>query len=298
MSRQETTQRQRIIINKLSRKPFTFAEIQNALLYQEEITGYRLTCSIRTFQRDLKEIETLYDIEIKYDKGQKVYRIIYDGREAHSERLMETFDLYNAIKVDNSFGNLLIFEKRKALGTEHMYGLLHAIKNRKVVLFMYKKFHDASLSQRNVRPLAIKEARSRWYLLAQDTKDDVIKSFGLDRVSDLEISREGFEPLEDFNPEKKYRNNFGIINGTGEKAEKIVLSFTPSEGRYIKSLPLHSSQEVIQENDEETIFEFHLAPTYDFIQEVLSYGDQVKVIEPPSLVDKIKKRLRNSFDQY
>lgn len=298
MSRQETTQRQRIIINKLSRKPSTFEEIQKALLYQEDITDYRLTCSIRTFQRDLKEIESLYEIEIKYDKGQKVYAITYDGREAHSERLMETFDLYNAIKVDNSFGNHLIFEKRKALGTEHMYGLLHAIKNRKHVLFMYEKFYDASLSERKVRPLAIKEARSRWYLLAADTKDDVIKSFGLDRVTDLEISREGFEPFEDFNPEKQYRHSFGIINGAGEKAEKIVLSFTPFEGRYIKSLPLHHSQEVIEENEEETQFQFYLAPTYDFIQEVLSYGDQVKVLEPAYLVEKIKKRLQNSLDNY
>lgn len=298
MSRQETTQRQRIIINKLSRKPSTFEEIQDALQYQEEITGYRLSCSIRTFQRDLKEIESLYEITIQYDKSQQVYEITYDGSEAHSERLMETFDLYNAIKVDNSFGSQLIFEKRKALGTEYMYGLLHAIKNKRVVLFEYEKFYDASLTHRKVRPLAIKEARSRWYLLAQDTKDTKIKSFGLDRVSDLEISREGFEPLQDFDLEKKYRHSFGIINDADVQEENIALSFTPVEGRYIKSFPLHHSQEVIEENEEETVFKLYLAPTYDFIQEVLSYGDQVKVMEPASLVEQIKKRLRSCLEQY
>lgn len=298
MSRQETIQRHRIIINKLSRKPSTFDEIQDTLQTQEELSEYRFTCSIRTFQRDLKEIETLYDIEIKYDKGQKVYQIIYDGREAHSERLMETFDLYNAIKVGNSFGNHLIFEKRKALGTEHMHGFLHAIKNRKIVKFKYEKFYDASHTQRKVYPLAIKEARSRWYLLAQDTKDDVIKSFGLDRISDLDFLREEFEPLANFDPQKEYNHYFGIINGTGEKAEKIVLSFTPSEGKYIRSLPIHHSQELLQENDKETIFQFYLAPTYDFVQEILSYGDQVKVLEPASLIDKMKNRLQRTLAQY
>src|SRR5690625_1054648 len=177
---------------------------------------------------------------------------------------METFDLYNAIKVDHSFGNHIIFEKRKALGTEYMFDLLHAIKNRNLVCFMYEKFYDASLSSRKVKPLVIKEARSRWYLIAQDTKDEVIKSFGLDRISELEISREGFQPLTDFDPKTQYRHSFGIITGEGEGPEKIVLSFTPFEARYIKSLPLHQSQEIIKENEDETRFQYYLAPTYDF----------------------------------
>ena len=125
-----------------------------------------------------------------------------------------------------------------------------------------------------------------------------MKSFGLDRISDLHFLRETFQSVAGFDPQKEYKHYFGIINGTGEKAEKIILSFTPSEGKYIKSLPLHHSQEVLQEKDEETIFQFYLAPTYDFVQEILSYGDQVKVLEPATLIEKMKKQLKNTLAQY
>jgi predicted DNA-binding transcriptional regulator YafY len=298
MSRQEGIQRYRFIIHKLSSKASSFKEIQEYLRLQEELTEDNLTCSIRTFQRDLKDIERIYDIVIKYDRSQKVYRIVHDGREQHSERLMETFDLYNAIKVSNNFGNHLLFENRKALGTEFMHGLLHAIKSRREISFNYRSYYDDSISERWVQPVAIKEARHRWYLLSKDTKDNVFKSFGLDRISDLEISNRKFEALNEYDPQEDYKYSFGIINGTNEKPEKVQLSFSPKEGRYVQSLPLHHSQKLLWENESETIFEYHLIPTYDFKMEILSYGDQVKVVKPESLKNDIIRQLQDSLKAY
>ena len=298
MSRKEGLQRYRFIIHKLTIKPSTFEEIQDYLRRQEELTEDQLTCSLRTMQRDIKDIERIYDIEIKYDRSQKVYRIVHDSREKHSERLMETFDLYNAIKVSNNFANHLLFENRQALGTAHMYGLLHAIKSHREICFNYRKHYDDSFSERRVQPVAIKEARYRWYLLCRDTKDDAMKSFGLDRISDLEITGRSFEPIVDYDAENDYKYSFGIINGTREKPEKIELSFTPREGRYIKSLPLHHSQQLISEDDKETRFSYKLAPTYDFKMEILSYGDQVKVLKPESLKKTIQEELEKTINLY
>ena len=298
MSKQESILRQRAIINKLTQRPSTFQEIQEYLKFQGEISTCDLFCSLRTFQRDVKAISKLYEIEIEFDKSRKVYQIIEDGREAHSERLMETFDLYNAIKVGNSYGRSLIFENRKALGTEHMHGLLHAIKNGSEVSFTYHKFYDDTVSRRNIQPAAIKEARNRWYLLGKDTKDGLFKSFGLDRIKHLEISRKTFENFENFDPEEEYRTSFGIINGTGENPQKVELSFTPREGRYIKSLPLHHSQKLVKETKEETIFSYYIIPTYDFKQEIMSYGDQVKVLKPASLKNDISATLRSALKAY
>ncbi|TRO66968.1 helix-turn-helix transcriptional regulator [Christiangramia sabulilitoris] len=298
MSRQEGIQRYQFIIHRLSTRPSSFKEIQDYLKIQAELTEDNLNCSIRTFQRDIKDIERLYDIVIKYDRSMKVYRIIHDGREKHSERLMETFDLYNAIKVSNNFGNHLLFENRRALGTEYMHGLLHAIKSRKEISFSYTSYYNDSVSKRTVQPLAIKEARQRWYLLGKDTRDEVIKSFGLDRISDLEISNRSFDELKEYDPEKDYRYSFGIINGTDEKPEKIELSFSPKEGRFVKSLPLHHSQTLVAETEKETIFKYHLIPTYDFRMEILSFGNQVQVLKPKSLRTKIIQQLKESLEVY
>ncbi|MGM1055746.1 MAG: helix-turn-helix transcriptional regulator [Bacteroidota bacterium] len=298
MSRREGNQRHRFIIHQLTKRASSFEDIQNFLQLQETLSEDKLTCSIRTFQRDMKEINEIYKIEIKCDKSQNLYYIAEDGREAQSERLMETFDLFNAIKMGNSFGNHLIFENRKALGTEHMHGLLHSIRNRQEVSFTYKKYNDSSLTERKVRPVAIKESRNRWYLLAQDTKDKKIKNFSLDRMSNLEVGRKKFREIKDYDPVEEFRDIFGIINGTGEKLQKIVLSFTPQQGRYINSLPLHASQQEILKDKNEHRFEYYLAPTHDFKMEILSHGDQVQVLEPESLRKDIIAQLQKNLETY
>lgn len=296
--RREGVQRQRFIIHQLSKKPSTFEEIQDFLQFQETISSDRLTCSIRTMQRDIREILSDYDIEIKCDRSTNEYYIAHDGREGRSERLMETFDLFNAIRIGNSFGNHLIFENRKALGTEHMNGLLHAIRNRVEVSFSYKKFNDGSISSRTVKPIAIKESRNRWYMLAMEADKDVVKNFSLDRISNLEISSRKFKAIKGYDINEEFKYTFGIINGTGEEPQRIVLSFTPGEGRYINSLPLHHSQQEILNNETERRFEYHLAPTYDFKMEILSHGDQVKVLEPESLKKHIIEQLQKSLAGY
>ena len=148
-----------------------------------------------------------------------------------------------------------------------------------------------------MNPLAVKEAQNRWYLLAQDPGDMIVKSFGLDRISDLKLTRQKFEPVN-FDPEKEYRHSFGIIKGAGGEPEKIVLSFTPTEGKYINSLSLHHSQKEILKNDQEWRFEFFLLPTHDFTMEVLSYGADVKVLEPKSFRDSVLKQLQKAIKRY
>lgn len=296
MSRREGIQRHRFIIHQLSKRPSSFEEIQDFLELQESLLEDKLTCSQRTLQRDIREIKTDYHIIIKNDRSRNLYYIADDGREEHSERLMETFDLYNAIRIGKSFGDHLLFENRKALGTGHMNGLLHAIRNRLQVEFTYEKFYDGSVTRRSVKPIAIKEARNRWYLIGEDK--GVMKNFGLDRMSDLEILQKKFRPIQDFDVHKEFEHHFGIINGTGEEPQKIVLSFTTTEGRYINSLPLHHSQKEVLRNKKEHRFEYFLVPTYDFRMELLSYGNTVKVLEPKSLKKDVIRQLELALEGY
>lgn len=298
MSKREAIDRHRLIISKLRRQSCTFEQLQDFLRYESEISGYDFTCSLRTFQRDKRDIKSLYNIVIEYDPALRAYEIVEDGNEEHHERLMEAFEIYNALNMSSNFSDKIILEKRKSLGTDHLYGLLHSIKTYREITFDYRSYYDDSLSKRRVQPVAIKEALNRWYLLAKDTKNNIFKSFGLDRIEQLEITNKKFAPHTDYDPDADYRYAFGIINGTGEKPQDIELSFTPREGRYIKSLPLHHSQQLIQENEEETVFAYRLIPTYDFKQEILSYGDQVEVIKPAQLRKQIIAQLTAALGKY
>lgn len=292
-----TLQRHRLIISKLRRTPCSFEQLQEFLKRESEFSEADLTCSIRTFQRDIQKIGTLYNIEIAFDRSPNIYSIVHDGSEDHNERLLEAFEIYNALDLSSNFARKVIVEKRQSLGTENLYGILHAIKNGFSLRFFYEKYSDGDLRERKVNPVALKESKHRWYLLAKDPADKVVKSFGLDRISELFITRERFDPV-DYDAEKEYRHSFGIINGVKIKPQKIVLSFTPAEGKYINSLPLHHSQKEVLKNEQEWRFEYFLQPTHDFIMEVQSYGADVKVLEPVSLKNAILKHLQAAIARY
>lgn len=297
MSKLESNFRQSIIIKCLRKRPTTFDEIQEVL---SEHRDYNLQCSIRTFQRDVKDIASFYNIEITYNRSQKVYEINDDQVGEHEERLLETLDLLNALNYTERHAKKLFLEKRKPLGTQHLNGLLHAMENRLEVTFLHEKFWkiESDKSQRNVQPIALKEARFRWYLLAKDTKDQKIKTFGLDRITGLIITQKKFIEISGYDPEKAFQHCFGVINDEKQKPQKIVLSFTTTQSNYIKSLPLHPSQKVISENQNESLIELFLIPTYDFVMELLAMGKEVKVVSPQSLKNEVRLKLTEALGNY
>lgn len=298
MSKRETLNRHRLIISKLRRSPSSFEKLKNFIELESEIMGDSIAFSIRTFQRDIVEIASLYDIEIKYNRSSKLYAIHSEGNINHNERLMEAFETFTALNLSDDLSNHFIVEKRKPLGTQHLYGMLHAIKNSVAINFTYEKYFDDFTTNRTVHAIAIKEARYRFYLLALDTKDDKIKAYALDRISDLKITQQKFLHITNYNAEQAFIHSFGIIAGDDTQPQKIILQFTPSEAKYIKSLPLHHSQKLISEAKENSIFEFYLLPTYDFIMELLSIGEKVKVLAPESLKKEMIEKLTMTLNQY
>ena len=91
---------------------------------------------------------------------------------------------------------------------------------------------------------------------------------------------------------------FGIINPKDEEPQDIILSFDPGQGNYIKTLPLHESQQVLVDNEEELQIHLKLCVTHDLLMELLSFGDSMKVIKPESLIEEIKNMHYNAFKQY
>lgn len=175
---------------------------------------------------------------------------------------------------------------------------MYAIQNKKITKFEYFKFWDETVTKRSVHPLALKECQGRWYLLAIDTKDNHFKTFGLDRISELEILKTSFREKYNYNISEMFKNSFGIINDISSTVETVQLSFNSEQAQYIKSYPLHSSQIVKEENKKQVIFEITLAITHDFVMEILRFGNEVKVLQPLSLIKQIKIMHKKAFELY
>jgi predicted DNA-binding transcriptional regulator YafY len=183
-------------------------------------------------------------------------------------------------------------------GNEYLPLLLEAIRNSLVVTFEYTSFVSGKSKNRKVVPLLLKEYRNRWYLISFDkTKNDII-TYGLDRISELEITDEEAQKPTDFNPENYFKFAVGITADNNSEPENIVLKADNVAAKYIDSQPFHASQKIIKEGKNRTTFELKVLVSEEFIRSLLSYGGEIEVITPLSLRENVMKRLRSMNEAY
>lgn len=292
-----------LIIKRLESAPATYTQLEDYLLNSFEFQDAGIkSYSIRTLQRDIREISDLFNLSI-HNKKKGDNRYYIESRpimevDEYNQKLLESFQVSNALNLHPDFSDFIFFETRKPTGVEHFYDLFFAIRNKRVVTFEHYNYKNKLMTSRKVHPLALKESKDRWYLIAIDTKDKMLKSFGLDRINYLDVLKNKFREKYNYNFREHFKNAFGVMNLTEQKPQRIAIRCSRHQGEYIKSFPLHQSQHAIKETPEYLFFEFFLHPTYDFMQEILSYGKEVTVLEPKCLVDDIRSHLMESLNAY
>jgi predicted DNA-binding transcriptional regulator YafY len=305
LSKRAFISRYLLIIKKLQAKPYSsFEEIDAHLsrqFQQMQVTdeAIELAFSKRTFQRDCKEIYNLFGVQIEYSTTDKGYYINETlAKNKHSQRMIEEFEIINSLSLANEASPYIHLEKRKPQGTDNLFGLLHAIKNKLQITFTYQKFWEETPTKRTVEPYALKEFNNRWYLMANNLSDGKVKSFALDRLTNLNISSTVFTIATPYNIAEQYQYCFGIISPNDSTPEDIILSFDPYQGKYIKTLPLHHTQTILIDNDDELQIALKLFITHDFVMELLSFGANVKVLQPQVLIDELKAAYQDALKQY
>lgn len=182
-------------------------------------------------------------------------------------------------------------------GSEYLSVLIDAIKNRKIVEFDYKRFDADELKHHKVHPYLLKEYRNRWYLIGMPDSFEAILTFGLDRISNLEKAEEERRLNLSFDPKKYFEYSYGIFTYEGDP-EEIILSFTPFYGKYIKTQPLHSSQKILIDDENEFRISLRVFPSPELKMQILGYGKECKVISPETFVNALKESLQETIKQY
>lgn len=285
------------LIKKLRTAPASFDVIQKHFRREGEVHDLPLEISQRTLQRDIKEIRSLFNIDIQCNSNHE-YFISSNEDETFNTRTLEAFDLFSSLNMTENVSSFVHFDSRKAKGTEHMFGLMHAIKNRVRIEISYCKFWESKASSRTLEPFALKESQGRWYLIAKDIKDKHIKTYGLDRIVELAIRHEKFARPKDFDVHEKFKDAFGITDLKDAKTERVVLQVYIEQADYLLTYPLHPSQKVIERNDEFVTIQIEVKVAFDLVREILSHGDNIEVLKPASLRREMREQLKSSLGLY
>lgn len=271
---------QQFLLSK-GKRGATFQEIE------EHLKNKEITLKKRTFLRDKELLANEFYTDISVTKD---YRYYIDA-EFDFEMEEDVFDnilLVEALKKIKFNRKIMHYEKRKSRGLKHLKGLLSAIKKEQIIRFQYIRFYSnpSDYKKMVVEPYALKEFKNRWYLLGRDRANHNIRAFGLDRMKDIEITNSKNRGAA-IDVEEMFENVFGIEFPNGKKPQKIRLKVDEQQGKYLKTVPIHHSQTVIEDNEKHFIFELFLTPNYAFYQELFSLMNRVEVISPQNVKDEM-----------
>jgi proteasome accessory factor B len=299
MSHHGTIRRYTLIIEKL--KSNQYPSLNEIIDYLNNIG---LKTSKRTTERDLDAIRNDFGIEISYNRLNDGYFIDYDNSiniesffrfleivntaELLSESLSESKEALSYISFDTGGG---------LKGIEYLKPLLQAIKEHRKVAFKHFNFHTELNKSYSMKPYLLKEYQNRWYIVGVVEGINELRTFGIDRLEDLKLKTDTFIPDKKINPLAKFEQIVGLVYSDAEQ-QRIVLSFTPNQGHYIKTLPIHKSQQILVDDATEFRIELKLIPNFELTQKILMNADAVKVVEPKWLADEIKNILLSSLENY
>lgn len=279
------------LINR--RKYVSFKEISEAWMRSPlNETGDPL--SERTFFNHKDAIAGMFGIEILNDRSLGFYIGRSDvGSDETSDWMLHTLCLNNVLHENADMKDRILMEKVPS-SERFLTDIISAMRDFRVISLCYQSFRHPEPFCFNVRPYCVKYFKQRWYLLGDS--DLGLRIYSLDRFVDMEELEEHFEIPKGFDAEEYFGNYFGVI--IGEEPEDVKIRVVPDQVKYFRTLPLHGSQRETVQEDGSSVFSYHIAPTFDFVQEILSHGADVEVIEPAELRESVADIIAGMASRY
>ncbi len=290
---------------------------------------------LRTIQKDLEDLaddtELGFFLPIRKDDNTKTYYYeniptnIFPSLELEPEEITALLfyaktvrqykeypifkQISNAVQkvIDNS--NIApeiknLFEKETLLETEKhpstggielIADILDAITKKKIIEIEYQKFDD-EIKTHKIKPILLKEDKQLWYIIGINVKYESLITFALDRIIDVSITEESYNEVS-FDSKEYFKYSFGITV-TDVKPIDVIISFDLEQRNYLKTLPIHASQKIIEDSTDNFVIQVSVKPTYEFFSKIFSYGNSATVLAPESICIIFKQKFAEALSHY
>ena len=265
-----------------------------------------LNVSMRTFERDLKNIRTDFGIEITYEKSHNGY-FIDEEESTDIESFFKFLELVtltevfsDGLQADKKLLQYVKFDDSSNLkGVENLEPILIAIKQGCKLSFKHFHYYKETTTDYTISPLMVKEYVNRWYVIGVPEGQNEIRTYGIDRLSEITKGELISIDKEDFQDQLNQFDNIVGVSLKGSKIEKIILKTHDRNMRYLRSLPLHHSQSIVPDK-EPGYYQvmFHIIPNYEFDVQILKMSMEVEVIKPQWYREHIKNEIQKIYTKY
>ena len=258
----------------------------------------------RTFFRCKNDIMSLFDIEIKCDRanGSVYYIDESDSNSQTKQWLLSQFAMSQSLDTSRELRDCILYEPIPA-GTEYLTTIVDAIRDSRMLHVTHLRFDSTEAPHIFFfAPYCLKVFKQRWYMLGM--VEEIVetgkpaskepKIYALDRVHHLELLDRHFKRPKNFDAHAYFANFYGVFCGQQYKPEFVRARVQPLSAKFLRSLPLHHSQKEV----EPCVFEWYIAPTLDFIQQLRTYGSELEILAPQSLREKFADEAKALSELY
>ncbi len=192
------------------------------------------------------------------------------------------------------------FEKNENLkGLEYLDVLYQAIVKKQVLEIMYQSFKAKKANPITFHPYLLKEYNNRWFLLGVKGAKKAILTIALDRIHAVDyLTKVRFISNDQFDPKTFYKDIVGVTVNQGLRVETIELFIYNTAAPYVLTKPIHHSQTLIQKQTDGVVIQLRVKQNFELEREIMGFGENMFVIKPKRLRERIKKRLNQTLRNY
>ena len=301
----------------------TYPDMNDLLATIEEKLDVNTTAE--TVQKDIAVMKKMppdgFDAPIKFNRAKlgyeytdpdfSIYGVSLNSYDVDS--ISEAIDVISSIggsRVSDKFTHAIekvlsnvqeltsTEEKRRIIQTDHIsegrgfehFDLLYsACRDRVPISFVHYSYSRREFNALIVHPVLLKEFNNHWYVIGFSEEHQELRTFGLDRVNAPEPIYKVFQDTSSDVIDEYLNDVYGVYPLHNGKKEKNILHASPMITNYFRAQKIHESQNVEMQDRGDAIITFELIPSMEFVSLILSYGKQIRVVEPKYLIETVKK---------
>lgn len=194
--------------------------------------------------------------------------------------------------------NHVVFQSNDFLhGIEAFMVLIEAIENHEAKKILYEPYQRPEREYK-IFPYQLRQYNDRWFLIARIAGRNDLTNFALDRIKKVDTYRKKFEPC-DIDLDEYFDEVVGVTVTKNEPV-KVVLKVAKKRLPYIITKPIHPSQTELKDCETEDFgfVRLHVRPNRELESLILSFGEQVEVLEPMDLRQRIASQIQELNNKY
>ena len=204
-----------------------------------------------------------------------------------------------SLKLDEATEEIVGFDENLDLeGMDNFTPLFNAIVDKQPLKLTYQSFRMDREETIIVHPYYLKQYNKRWFLIAWNDEYNFMANYAFDRIKGIVDANVVYKPTDvDFFD--YFDEMIGVSKDTRTESQTVKLWVSPAQWPYIKTKPLHgATQRLVSLDEKGAVISIEVYLNYELEQQLLSFGEKVKVLEPAELKERIKQRLLEAANNY